>query len=141
MDSVLIALAETTTKPLYVTGKKDEEIAKKITELFNQTYKRISNLSGPEQGSQRQFVFSSLVLIQTSQLFNLIGLQEKDIQENSPLRSTFEQLFKILYTLKEIKIDINPDKQLTAILEAALASAANKPVYGTLLKKLSGVLS
>lgn len=129
-------LVNTTTRRLYINGSKNDEIAEKFGTLFDQIVTRITTFAGADSDEQRRFAYN-LVLLQASQLFNLMGLQKDDITAESSIAGLFAAFNKQLSTLKESGIELNPDGKFKEMISSAATVSENKPLLLTYLERLS----
>jgi len=139
LNNINKELKKAETKKLYITGAKDNEIAKEFSALLNTTVKRIEKYKGAGAQKQKQFTYN-LVLLQLSQLFNLIALQKEDIKTGSRIELMLKWIGKTVSAFKKTKIDINPENRLSKMIGSAFKAAENKPVLMTVLERFSSVL-
>lgn len=138
-NTVSEELADAGTRKLYSLGAKDNEIAENLSGLLNTTYKRIEKYEGAGSEKLKQFTYN-LVLIQLSELFNLISLRKEDIKTGSSIELVLKEAAKIMAAVKEMKVNINAGNRLSDMIRSAVKTASNKPVFLTALKRLNSVI-
>ncbi len=123
-------------KKLYLNGSKNNEIADQYTNLLSQTFNKITKYEGKDAAANMQFTYN-LFLLQISQLVNLLSIQTSDITADSSLIRVFKSILTYIENFKKIKVDINPDNQLSSVLNSAIESSAGKPLLQAMFNNIS----
>jgi len=133
-------LSDSEKRRLYLSGAKDDEIAEQFNSIITAAYKRIEKYEGTTALKQRQFTYN-LILLQLSQLFNLIGLQKNDIKTDGSIVQLLYTAMEIMTVLRELKVEIDQNKQLSTLINATIKVSSDKPVLLTTMEKFSTVLN
>lgn len=123
----------------YIEGKRNKQVADSYSELFEKAFTEIKNYRGPITKEKRQFAYN-VMLLQVSQLMQMVTELEKDITSRSPLITTFGNLTEYLGELKNSGVDINPGGQLQKILMNTLEANSDKPVIAGTIENVMSAL-
>ena len=133
-------LSNTASLRLYTSGAKNNEIAEQFASLSESTYSRMKSYSGANADQKRQFTYN-LMLLQLSQMFNLVMLQKKDIETGSPLEAVMKRTMKYFAVAAELGVDINIGGKLKTIIMTTAKMSRNKPVLIGLLKRFLRIIN
>ncbi|MBN1301244.1 MAG: carboxypeptidase regulatory-like domain-containing protein [Melioribacteraceae bacterium] len=140
LSSISTELANAETRRLYSSGAKNDEMTELFYSMTSATHKRIESYTSSAASSQRQFAYN-LILIQLSELCNVLGLQKSDIKDDGSIINYFIYAEEILGNLKHMNVVLDQNKQLSTIINATIKVSANKPVLLTVMKRLSAILN
>jgi len=139
LNSLTSDMKVTFTRNAYIAGQQNTKLAETFDKLFDATFQKIKGFTGSGAKDKRAFVYA-IFLIQTSQLLSLIDMQKSDLKKTGPLFATLNSFKENLKSLKDSRVNINPDNVLKDILSEAIVRTKRKSGYKKVLNEIVSIV-